>query len=114
MGSIIKEGFLISPEKYPGDYESIGMLDISIYPTAARQPEIPKSHKIRPGEYAQGYWLIAKIKPEEVVEIIHEKAKGMGADAVINFRVTSIQKQVDYDLNLKGVNVSGFAIKRID
>ena len=107
-----KRGFMITPEKYLGEYESIGIIDISIYPAAARQTKIPKEQDIIEGEYAQGYWLIAKINPQEVVRIIYNKANDMGADAVINFKVTSIQKQVAGELDLNGVNVSGFAIKR--
>lgn len=106
-----EKDFFITPEKYQGNYESIGIIDISIYPAAARQLEIIKPQNIIDGEYAQGYWLIRKLKPNEIINTIYEEANDMGANAIMNFKVTSIQKQVDYDLNLKGINVSGFAIK---
>ena len=106
-----EKGFFITPEKYTGDYESIGIIDISIYPAAAKQIEVVKSHNIVSGEYAQGYWLIRYLKPSDIIDSIYESANKLGANAIMNFKINSIQKQAEFDLNLKGVNVSGFAIK---
>ncbi|MEE4257305.1 MAG: hypothetical protein V2I47_09715, partial [Bacteroidales bacterium] len=78
--------FLITPEVYTGDYESIGILAIAFYPTARRVKNSESASNNSDQFIVQGSWVAEKVKAEEVVDILYEDAKNMGADAIMNFR----------------------------
>jgi hypothetical protein len=104
------ENFLITPEKYNGEYESIGVLSIAFYPTA-RKVNNPES--VKGSEYfnIQGLWVSEKFTAEDVVDIIYNEAKIMGADAIINLKTETVSKPYPNFAHI-GYKVNGFAIKR--
>lgn len=106
------EGFLITPESYTGEYQSIGML------TARMSPEIKKEYEM--GDNFEDYnevndsagrkWIVEKPDTEQAIRTMYERAQAMGADAIINFNVYA--EQMSVGVPASAVIVEGFAIKR--
>ena len=93
--------FLFTPEQYLEDYESVGLIQVEIF------PEVKKgwvTFKYQP-------YNIERITPEEVLDSLYYVATKMGADAVVRLNIESMIKS-HYDLLLLGIRAYGFAIKR--
>lgn len=105
------EGFLFTTEKYLGDYESIGLLSIEIIPELKK-----KDGYFAPGQTYSGgsssFWNYIPIKTEEVLDSLYNKAKSMGADAVVNLDVEYFDVIVSGNISVPETRASGFAIKR--
>jgi uncharacterized protein YbjQ (UPF0145 family) len=105
------EGFLFTTEKYLGDYESIGLISVEIIPELRR-----REGYFAPGQTYAGssnsFWYYIPISPQEVLDSLYSKAKGMGADAVINLDVDYVDVIVSGNISVPATQASGFAIKR--
>ncbi len=108
------KGFLFTAETYRGDYESIGLLEVEIYPGSEKKPlsEEKKSKQYGTSDYGKSeeriYW---PIKTEELLDSLYNLAINMGADAIINLSINDFQ--VNYGITYAyGRRASGFAIKR--
>ena len=49
---------------------------------------------------------------KDVVDTMYQRAKAMGADALVNFRVRVYQDRLDVQSTRDAVELSGFAIRR--
>lgn len=116
-----QSGFLITPEKYQGDYVSIGIVRYEAYPAAKYRliSNTPnpnyKLNSMEPPMVTIKGWSVDKISIQEVLDGIYEKCKEMGADAIINFDVKYDAIPYTGILNpiyINGYIISGFAIKR--
>ena len=111
-----EEGFLITPEGYSGDYQSIGILQATLSPTAARLRGNPSDAHVPEGSYIQGDWMINRASTEEVIEALQSRAEEMGADALIRFDLARIENTYTVGANetveVPQYQVSGFAIDR--
>jgi hypothetical protein len=111
-----EEGFLITPEGYEGEYQSRGLLRISMQPSAARIEGNPETVNAPEGNYVQDGWMVERLTTEQVVKRLHQQAQDMGADAIV--RVDIARKEVSHSVGptervfLPQYEVSGFAIKR--
>lgn len=105
------EGFLISPNPYTEDFESIGEIEIVITPAIKQYPE-----EGQPYDYRGEYLDYESIEYNEIVRIAVEKAKEKGADALVNFAISQTPiSQSDADgIRVDGFvyHVKGFCIKR--
>jgi len=118
-----QKGFLITPEKYNGAYESIGMIDFTAYPGAQY---IKTGVKLNP-YWTQGSnepkvietyeWKIDSIEFKAVLNKVYNICVEMKADALVNFHneislfpYYGIKNPVD----IRGYRITGFAIKRKD
>ncbi|TYP94003.1 hypothetical protein LX73_1723 [Fodinibius salinus] len=104
------KGFLITPEQYLEDYQSIGLITVTQWP-AVRKME----RRVRRTE-GKGYRTVEEFYPEEInvekaINEIYQVAKDMGADAITRFDVTPTTRR-NGTLNVQGVEISGFAIDR--
>jgi hypothetical protein len=95
--------FLITPEMYQGDYMTMGMVSYELYPEAhyVQAPD-PK-------------WITGIVLPKWAVDSMYNFCKSMGADALVNFRAEFVTKpyyNIANPINLSGVKISGYAIKR--
>lgn len=112
-----KEGFLISPNSYVGEFESCGVLELEVIP----EKKVTKGKTVyssSDNSYTQEEYLIEeKITGEELLKLIVEKAKLKGGNAIVNFKMSS----TSYDtyspeaqdiLTTKFYSVEGFVIKR--
>jgi hypothetical protein len=108
------EGFLITPEKYLGEYESIGVVKYVIVPGA----EYKVLNKVT---YSDGTtqsiqkWVVNQITLSQGLDSLYHLSKAMGADAIVNFSSNTTQRNYQSIANpvtLEGYELSGFAIKR--
>lgn len=105
-----KKGFLITPEGYLGQYESVGYLSTYVFPAIKKREEREKVDGVT-YIYQYNDLVVEKINTYDAADEIYKKAKSMGADAIIHFSVKDV-----YVLNgpmlVHGIEVTGFAIKR--
>lgn len=103
-------GFLISPDAYSGEFESLGEIEISITP-AIKEYGSDGNYGPR-GKYLD-YEVILY---DEAVDIAVAKAIEKGANALVNFSITAteIASSDSWGQYAKGVkyNIKGFCIKR--
>lgn len=96
-----ENNFLFTPEKYDGEYESVGLLKVEFFPPIKKNDN-PESYS----KYKQ-----EEINTQEAIDSLYMLAKRMGADAIMNFKVEPTE--LDYGFMIgEGVQVKGFAIKR--
>ena len=107
-----KKGFLFTPEQYLGNYESIGIIDVKIYPQTeykeANSTEEDENDSFKRGS---NKWIYYIVSTQEVLDSLYNRASIMGADAVVRLIIQ------DFDVNYGkvsavGKRASGFAIKR--
>lgn len=108
-----KDGFLITPEKINKDYESIGVVKYVIVPGARYQ--VDKSVRYPDGTLANVQkWQTNKITLSQGLDSLYSWAKGMGANAIINFSATTTQRNyqsISNPITLEGYELNGFAIR---
>lgn len=100
------EGFMISPDPYTKDFESLGEIDIIVTPAIVEK-----------NEYYSLTLQYETISREELVETAVREAKSKGADALVNFKIVSTpisQYSAGTGEVLNGYmhNISGYCIKR--
>lgn len=110
-----KKNFLFTPEKFIGDYESIGIVSFLIMPEANKDSKFEPNTKNGKAGYYTSEWTVKDIDIQNAIEGIYKHCVEMGADALVNFK-SDIQI-VDYSylippLKLQGYQITGFAIKR--
>lgn len=116
------QGFLITPEMYPGNYDSRGLVTVTLLPFAYRDF---KREQTRIGGYggnrtsstidSYGGWRYASVQPGDALDSAFAVATRMGADALVRFDMKPIQQTLGPEtggLVITGLEVSGFAIKR--
>ena len=103
-----EDGFLITPESYNGEYQSIGIVRVTLWPGARKQP----SRQTAAGR-SLGEWFVENIDPSQAIDSLYTVAKGMGADAVVKFNIEYVYED-NGRLRLQGYEASGFAIRRHD
>lgn len=113
-----KDGFMISPDPYYGNYDPCGEIQIAVYPAKfikkGKDVYNPSQNSYETNEYLTE----EDITGQELLEMIVTNAKEKGADAIANFRCKSIKNNyfnstlgmyIDY---FSHYEISGFAIKR--
>jgi hypothetical protein len=118
-----QKGFLITPEKYNGNYESIGMIDFTAYPGAQY---IKTGVKLNP-YWSQGSsepkvietyeWKIDSIEFKAVLNKVYNICVEMKADALVNFKneiTLDTHEGIKNPITIAGYRITGFAIKRKD
>jgi hypothetical protein len=108
-----EKGFLFTPEGYQGEYESVGIITVEIWPNINRDSGVV----YKPGQfYSPGtvrYYYYEPISPTEVLDSLYTKSISMGANAVINLIIK--EEQIEKSGYLIPIEMaSGFAIKRIN
>lgn len=107
-----KLGFLITPEKYLGDYESIGMIESTTFPSIKKKPDTYNKEKWEEVTSLDGRkYIISRVDQEIALKSIYEASINMGADALMNFKMEAVLMP-NGTLTLMAIKVSGFAIKR--
>jgi len=107
-----KAGFLITPEKYNGEYESIGIVNYVLVPGA----ELKTIKMSKEGQtYPQKIWVKEQTTLGQGLDSLYSIATKMGANGIMNFKVISADRtygSINGAVNLSGYEISGFAIKR--
>ncbi|MEX1213315.1 MAG: hypothetical protein WEA36_10760 [Balneolaceae bacterium] len=107
-----EKGFLFTPESYRGEYGSVGIVSVRVWP------------KIMPAdgfEQIDGYermsddrgkkWHVEIINTADAIEQMYLKAQEMGADALTQFSARAVDRRHG-GLRVDGIEISGFAIDR--
>lgn len=103
-------GFLITPQPYQGEYESLGEIDIHIIPAFEQAEE--------EFGYMGEKWYTFRfetISMDAIINTAVKQAVGMGADAIANFSITGkVIERVGSGKTYEGIEyrVKGFCIKR--
>jgi len=115
------KGFFITPEKYMGEYNSIGIVRYEVYPGATYvktssipNPEFGKTTGASAVIFLKE-WKVNYISLQEVLGGMYEQCKKMGADALVNFEVKPSAFPylgISNPTSINGYIISGFAIKR--
>ena len=110
-----EKGFLITPEKYNGDYESVGLITLTFRPFTKRI--IVTSGGTSNQEIAGlSHWEIERIDHDSLLNSIYEVCTKMGADAFtqMEMHVESVifAQNTTQPVEIPEITISGFAIKR--
>ena len=102
-----KKGFLITPESYTGQYESIALITVEIFPEVRKKTleDDPQNKKF-------ANYILGDISTKEVIDSLYTRAVKMGADAIINFNTNHDLHYTNASLRVSGISASGYAIKR--
>jgi hypothetical protein len=116
------KNFLITPENYTGTYQSIGLIEYIVKPSASYKLSTKELNpKFAPGDpevtrYFDIYkWNIDNISFDAVLNEAYNICVKMGADAIINFKSEIIYDEyasIKYPVTIIGYRITGFAIKR--
>jgi len=110
-----EQGFLITPESYQGEYQSVGTLSVTVWPRIEQLPaEDDTVAQPGPESPAQEWFVTEGVDPQEVVDSLHVEARSMGADAIMNFRTEPVREDLENGPTRTGVRARGFAIDRVD
>lgn len=112
-----KQGFLITPEKYMGNYESVGIIDFVYMPQAILNTSYISNNyswkeetNLVPGQA----WKIDKLNVQDAIDGIYKRCVDMGANALVSFNVTSVNKDyigIKNPVTISGYRITGFAIR---
>jgi len=115
-----KEGFMITPDMYTGKYEACGEISIDVFPGELLKEEVDKRDE-KEAIYSPStnkYIVKENISNDELIKMAVDKAKEVGANALVNFKCLNVSYTY-YSTTLNMVvtsfshfEVSGFAIKR--
>jgi hypothetical protein len=115
-------GFLITPEKYIGEYKSIGIIDFVNMPGATYKLPINVDKNGKPivqefGHAPGKQWQIDEMNMNDALEKLYQQCIALGADAIINFKLepnSVYHGGVSNPVTIEGVRITGFAIKRLN
>ena len=110
------KGFLFTPEKYAGKYNSVGIISIEIFPQIHENEFSSLNNQY--GTTQQGStpkFSYKRVDPGEALDSMYNYCKRLGADAVINLEINqTYDVRTGISGQIPGLKISGFAIKRLD
>ena len=92
-----EEGFLISPSPYTYNFDSVGELEITVYPAKTKKKQSNEVFEFYNEEVIEK----EEIEYNELVAIAVAKAKEKGADGIVNFLITTECTATTYNLYTK-------------
>lgn len=117
-----EKGFLFTPEKYLGDYESMGLIEFTYRVEAnMKQYQLNEvNEQMRSLGFEEIYeyiWEYNEVDLDAMLQKAYFIAKEMGGDAICNFRIisddSSYLNAVGYPpVTVPGRKITGFVIKR--
>ena len=113
-------GFLITPERFIGEYKSINIIDYVKKPGAkylkvGRKLDINNSEPENLVYTDEMKWIIDNISLNDVLDDVYKICIEMGADALVNFKVEltdDVYSGITNTVIITGYHITGFAIKR--
>ena len=113
-----EEGFLFTPLKYDADYESIGLISFYFYPKA-KSKKLSPAQRERKHTFFMYEWRVEDIKTDKILDEVYKQCIKMGANALTQMSLSDITmsypniKTQAPALNITGLKIEGFAIKRL-
>jgi len=111
------QGFLITPEKYNGEYDALGIVQYNLTPEA-NYVTVQKFTRNSDGSYSphnQQVWFTENVDIQQALDSIYVFCKSLGANAIMNFSSRRYEVPYTNQINpvvLNGIEVGGLAIKR--
>ncbi len=108
-------GFLITPEGYSGEYQSVGVLNVTVWPTVEElnaEEAPPLTDPIDTGSGSKKWYITEPVSPQEAVDSLYTLADSMGADAIINFETEATKQDLNGGVTRIGIRARGYAIER--
>ena len=109
-------GFLMTPFMYQGKYESIGVVTATIFPSAKYYGLTTTGTET--GTPIGGSWQIQRVFANDVIDSLYRLYSSRGANAIVSLKISPATKTYNpgtlESVELYGVTVDGFAIKRND
>lgn len=108
-----EQGFLISPNAYPGEFDAVGEINLIVTPALVKT----EIQSLYAGGGTRMGIAYEKISYDELVAMAVKEAKGKGADALVNFAI-DVQEISSVDKMYGGYTtgykyyVKGYCIKR--
>lgn len=110
-----EKGFLFTPNEYSGDYESIGLIQLTYSPEA--RLSTVSEHIPGVGKKERTQWITDPINADKVIEDVYNLCIEMGADALTQMKIEPYSENhaqgTMNPLTLSGIKISGFAIRRL-
>jgi len=106
------KSFLITPEKYNGQYLLISIYTLDYFPAAHLITTKGKN-----GGSDKTSWVVEKINFDELFNEIYDSTLDKKGNAFINFKIEDIQKyysKIEAPVTITGIRITGWMIKRID
>ena len=98
--------FLFTPEIYPGEYLTVGIIDYVF---------LPEANYLKDSKTGSSKWVVQDIRLEDAIDNVYKICIDMGADALIKFDISDTEKSYSSIANpivIKGIRIKGLAIKR--
>lgn len=109
-----ERGFLITPEKFLDEYESVGTVRYILIPSA-NYVTINRSVHSDGSVAERKQWVSRRVTLAQGLDSLYTMARSMGANAIINFEAKEATRSYPSLVNpitLSGYELSGFAIRR--
>jgi hypothetical protein len=122
----IQKGFLMTPEKYSGIYEPVGIINYESIPGAefklVERLVTDRAYGINDQPVTKKVydWVIDSIPIQSILTKFYNECVKLGADALVNFEYEFFSNSFgvvhgfDSPFTIYGIRMSGFAIKRKD
>jgi hypothetical protein len=109
-------GFQITPESYMGQYESIAMLNLDIYPQVIHR-SFASPIALPPDRYEEHFidnhtWLVEDLSLTDAIDSLYHLATKLGANSIVRFKIDVLPRK-DGPLDIDGIQLSGFAIRKL-
>lgn len=108
-----ESGFMITPNEYYGEHETIGEIRMEVVPAMVETyPELKKNNKDGMPKPVVGIELLTF---QEVAGLAVERAKLLGADAIVNFKLVKEDREplvLERNKSIIKYVVYGLCIKR--
>lgn len=107
-----QDGFFISPDPYPGEFDALGEILVTIHPAIVPKTKVAGG-KFNDGVYSSGQYVTEQVPGSELVEAAVRAALEFGADGIADFKCTAVYLyQSEGKTVADHYEVSGLAIKR--
>jgi len=106
-------GFNFSPYIYTGKHKPVGLYTLVMSPAAKYHDRCPDTKPECMSWEAIG-WRVEKISIQEAIDSMYQAARAKGANSLVDIRINKQLRGLDPTSSLPEIEVSGFAIKRLD
>lgn len=112
------KGFTFTPYGPTGRYESMGFIDLTIYPEMNYgYPEgyVKRKSKISRDHRDGMQWIAKEQELQKALEVVYQKAVSMGANALTDMNISLDKKthsEKGYHVEIPGIRITGWAVKQ--
>lgn len=99
------QGFLFTPYRYDGAFESIGLVTVTLWAEGELVPVGREKFK---------EWRFKPLDVQDVLRAAHRHAVERGADALVDLKLTATDRPIEKSSQRQpGIELSGYAIRRL-